>query len=287
MSEWNGFLQEKFHITFNLSAVFIDSWSQQSWNANDQDQQIAFQRETEKLWKFANGNEEFLFRTVDDVLAENQALKAEVKWLNDAITQNISNIMEHLQEHSEQLEDLSGEVQSNSDHMEDINDQLAHMRTAPIGKTAISISTSTILTQIMKGTILAWSPYPDKDTPNPASVPRGWVLCDGSEITEGDWKGQKTPDLNKSKRFLRGGHVGDALTLEEDCVNADQLTYEDRFYYPGTTSCPSGSSLWVSRRVCNEDCENDVVCKRTVHLGGSSSETKPKNMNVVFIMKVF
>ena len=139
MSEWNGFLQEKFHITFNLSAVFIDSWSQQSWNANDQDQQVAFQRETEKLWKFADGNEEFLFRTVDDVLAENQALKAEVKWLNDVITQNISNIMEHLQEHSDQLQDLSGEVQSNSDQIEDIDDQLAHMRIAPIGKTMVII----------------------------------------------------------------------------------------------------------------------------------------------------
>ena len=138
MSEWNGFLQEKFHITFNLSAVFIDSWSQQSWNANDQDQQIAFQRETEKLWKFADGNEEFLFRTVDDVLAENQALKAEVKWLNDVITQNISKIMN-------QLEDISGEVQSNSDHMEDIDDQLAHMRTAPIGKSELLIRIRTNL----------------------------------------------------------------------------------------------------------------------------------------------
>ena len=155
MSEWNGFLQEKFHITFNLSAVFIDSWSQQSWNANDQDQQIAFQRETEKLWQFADGNEEFLFRTVDDVLAENQALKAEVKWLNDVITQNISKIMN-------QLEDISGEVQSNSDQIENIDDQLAHMRTAPIGKATIIKQKKDHFNDnqyslIMTGTILAWS----------------------------------------------------------------------------------------------------------------------------------
>ena len=139
----------------------------------------------------------------------------------------------------------------------------------------------------MSGAILAWSPYPDIDTPNPATVPRGWVLCDGSEITEGDWKGRRTPDLNKSKRFLRGGHVGDALTMEEDSVNAEKLTYEDRFYNPDTGSCPSGTTHWVNRRVCNKGCDDDAVCKRTVHLKGSSSETKPKNMNVVFIMKVF
>ena len=138
----------------------------------------------------------------------------------------------------------------------------------------------------MTGTILAWSPYPDKDTPNPASVPRGWVLCDGSEITEGDWKGRRTPDLNKSKRFLRGGHVGDALTLEEDSVNGERLTYEDNFL-GYDYSCPSGTTQSSKRQVCNEDCGDDAVCKRTEHLKGSSSETKPKNMNVVFIMKVF
>ena len=138
----------------------------------------------------------------------------------------------------------------------------------------------------MIGTILPWSPYPDKDTPNPATVPRGWVLCDGSEITEGDWIGRRTPDLNKSKRFLRGGHVGDALTLEEDSLNS-RHTYKD-FYHnvDGYGSCASGEHEVTRRKACTNHCGYDAICERTIALEGTSGETKPKNMNVVFIMKV-
>ena len=32
------------------------------------------------------------------------------------------------------------------------------------------------------------------------------------------WAGQKTPDLNNEKRFLRGGSDQEVLTLEEDMV---------------------------------------------------------------------
>ena len=53
---------------------------------NDNDQQVAFKRETEKLWQYSQANDLFTFRTVGDVLQENQELKAEIKWLNDGIS---------------------------------------------------------------------------------------------------------------------------------------------------------------------------------------------------------
>ena len=55
MKSWNELLAQKFHISQTVEGVFIDSWSQQPWNINDEDQQTAFKRETEKLWKFAYG----------------------------------------------------------------------------------------------------------------------------------------------------------------------------------------------------------------------------------------
>ena len=51
-----------------------------------------FQSETTKLWNFAERNDLFTFRTVGDVLEENQELKSEIKWLNDIITNNITKL---------------------------------------------------------------------------------------------------------------------------------------------------------------------------------------------------
>ena len=226
MEEWNNLLHDKFHIEIELEGVFIDSWSQQPWNKPDADQQAAFQRETERLWNFASNNDLFTFRTVGDVLDENQKLKDEVKWLNDVITNNISQIMNTLGEHAADISELETE-------MDDLTNSLSGL---PLG------------------TILSWTPYPDRDTQHPVEIPPEWVLCDGAEITEGIWAGHTTPNLNGEKRFLRGGAVADALNME-----------------PGTCA----------------DCGDDYYYERTVNIDGSEgTETKQINMNVVFIIKI-
>ena len=43
MKVWNNEFKEKFDTEHDLDFVFIDSWSQQSFNMNDQDQQEAFE----------------------------------------------------------------------------------------------------------------------------------------------------------------------------------------------------------------------------------------------------
>ena len=43
LSEWNQQFKEKLHLEHDLDGVFIDSYSQQPWNLNDQLQQEAFQ----------------------------------------------------------------------------------------------------------------------------------------------------------------------------------------------------------------------------------------------------
>ena len=44
---------------------------------------------------------------------------------------------------------------------------------------------------------MAWVPLGEDSEP-----PEDWVICDGSEIKEGDWTGKKTPDLRNT--FLIG-----------------------------------------------------------------------------------
>ena len=112
------------------------------------------------------------------------------------------------------------------------------------------------------------------------------MLCDGSEITEGVWAGHTTPDINVSRRFLRGGDVADALTTESDSVNTEGLTVADNMYYEG--GCQGGSSqIGRSGAGTCRDCSDDYYCqfRRSIE-GSSATETKPINMNVVFIIKI-
>ena len=146
------------------------------------------------------------------------------------------------------------------------------------------------------GTILAWTPYPDKNTPNPVTLPEGWVECDGRDITEGIWTGHATPDLNKSQRFLRGGIVGNALELEEDTTavhdlkTSHSLTFTD-IYYAGDHTCSTYYDHGIHDKK-NSDHESDNRCLRTdgvqgsIQINGGSTETRPKNMKIVWVMKI-
>lgn len=336
MKEWNELLTEKFHIDAELEGVFIDSWSQQPWNIDDEQQQAVFQTETTKLWNFAERNDLFTFRTVGDVLEENQELKAEVKWLNDIITNNISKLGERIAANSleitknsneiviksEQIEQNSGIIERNSENLqthsaaigshsesiaknsEDIvknyesilgntNDIAVH--SSNIAKNSgditsnsnkIEIMNNEILNYLPLGSIIPWTPYPDPNTDSPASIPSSWQLCDGSVINEGIWAGHKTPDINNSKRFLRGSIVADALVTEEDSVNTDGLSVKDWTFHTHT-GCPDGSHyLWSSGPGTCSSCSSDYYCEFIRDVEGSSSETRPKNMNVVYIIKI-
>ena len=137
------------------------------------------------------------------------------------------------------------------------------------------------------GSIIAWTPMPDADTLNPTSLPEGWVLCDGSVIEGGIWDGRTTPNLNGEKRFLRGGEAEEVLTLEDEKTN-----YRDIFFLPHGNgdegnehlfhcSDYAAKTLYELQVYSNDDRKDDFLCQ---HWGGD--ETRPKNMNVLWIMKV-
>ena len=106
-----------------LPGAFIDSFSQQPWNLEDNDQQTAFKRETQKLFEFANTNEVFMFRTVEDVLKENQKLKADVKCLNDELSQDIEDLKHKTQDLITKTEDLSNEAKYLKNKSEDLGNK--------------------------------------------------------------------------------------------------------------------------------------------------------------------
>ena len=147
---------------------------------------------------------------------------------------------------------------------------------------------------------MAWTPKPDKNNQDPVPLPNCFEYCNGSPITEGIWKGHATPDLNNAKRFLRGGIVADALNMEEDSMQSH--THSHTLNDPGHTH-DYKDKYTCKRNYVNHDnvhyisnCEMDRVTEKnttgiTMSINGvsdarASSETKPKNMNVVYIMKV-
>ena len=111
------------------------------------------------------------------------------------------------------------------------------------------------------------------------------------------WNAYYRP-INSAKRFLRGGLEKDVLNLEEDSIEQQNWSFQgstsikDQFFWTG--GCPSDSSYIgpTPSGTCGH-CASDQFCQKTSHIAisdevtvGTGGETKPKNMNVVFIMKI-
>merc|ERR1712072_644379 len=129
-------------------------------------------------------------------------------------------------------------------------------------------------------------------------LPPGWQRCDGSTIEHpSPWAGRLTPDLNNQKRFLRGGHDGEQLTLEEDQVEdhehhivltdpGHQHGYVDR-WNDGPPGQGSGSvdDLYdrynAPHSVTTSSMKTNISAEVTgVRTGRRGTETRPRNMNV-------
>jgi len=184
-------IHEHFGVNRSFTYVFTDSWSQTpgppGFNTEDPLQQTHWVEETDILWDITvNREEDFDFMTIEDILEENARQRAEIKWLNDVITNDIS--------------DLKKRVGKNENDIEESRDEMDHLTVAPVG------------------TITAWVTKPSRDSDYTSSLPEGWMRCNGDTITSGIWKGKLLPNLNGENRFLRGGYDGDVLTMQDDMV---------------------------------------------------------------------
>ncbi len=102
----NEILEEKFQIGKNLTFTFIDSYAKKPSNLDDILQQAAFERETTILWKAATSSEEFVFKSIEDILEENKDLKVEVDYYKGVLEDNITDIFEYLKVQNEDITDL-------------------------------------------------------------------------------------------------------------------------------------------------------------------------------------
>ena len=117
--------KDKLHVDKNLTCVFTDSWSQTGHNVEDPLQQEHWVKETGILWDFTTSREDtFGFMTIDDILEENARLKEENKWLNDIITNNITQLTEMIQNNAEKINTNEGNIRHNTETIQDNADNL-------------------------------------------------------------------------------------------------------------------------------------------------------------------
>jgi len=157
------------------------------------------------------------------------------------------------------------------------------------------------------GTISAWSPK-NNLTSDLHSLPEGWLPCDGTVITRGPWAGGRTPDINNEGFFLRGSSEEAVLETEnhqlEDHEHSDPgHTHSNRPHTHDYTidinlpssngALQSGTGYYAYSKHETRTSQNSTISidSSLSNLGGvesaynSGSETRPKNMHVVYIMK--
>jgi len=314
----NTEIQKNFvHVTQNFSCVFIDSWARKGRHVNDTDEQEAFQRETQKLWDLTKQFGPFEFKSLEDVLADLYQCREERDCLDGVIAGDLKTMKDdvtalwtHVNEDENTLEAHALRM----DSIEDTNtiqegrmDGIAKNNTNQDGLIAGLRTDVEGLTMAPIGTIVAWSPKPNKDfTGDQEDLPDGWVKCDGKPIPEGIWKGKVTPDLNSDGHFLRGAaHYGDVLEEQAGQVEkhihgytehahthtydtAHSHTYEehahthsyiDRVYkgdYPNSCSLyphDHDGGPWTSyaSEAIKSGGDDDYICKATFTTGSAGS----------------
>ena len=268
----NSQICDKLHeCNKNFTFVFADS----HFDRSDPQQQARWQEETTILWEATTSRgESFSFMTINNILEENTRVKRENQRLTNVIDSSIAQLSANNAELNTEMKQLRQEV----DHMHHL---------LPVGS------------------IIAWVSRPSDNTDRhlAASIPRGWVRCSGTLITEGKWKGYYTPDLNNAKKFLRGGPDHSERQMEDWAMvdhhhnayaDPHTHTYADKHLNThdrnkATLLC--GGSYWGT----SDEMKTTRATTVGVHVQGvknlasknRNKETRPTNMKVICIMRVF
>merc|ERR1719507_2984937 len=243
------------------------------------------------------------------------------------LTEMIQRNAEKINANEGQIQDNVGNIQDNADNLGivdlkvnsnsgdivstnrriDENKAYIEQNTANIDENEIKIDENADIINKLHlapiGTISAWVTKPTKETVEDEMVnlPEGWVRCDGSTIPEPSvWAGQLTPNLNGEKRFLRGASDSEVLTMEEDQmqdhkhqVSDPGHTHDYNDKYTNNVDGPKpgpedGEGIFGYDHDSTSDSSQTGITVDGVSSGyRSGSETRPKNMNVIYIMRVW
>eukprot|EP00088_Acartia_fossae_P031281 TRINITY_DN32194_c0_g1_i2.p1 TRINITY_DN32194_c0_g1~~TRINITY_DN32194_c0_g1_i2.p1 ORF type:complete len:295 (-),score=49.49 TRINITY_DN32194_c0_g1_i2:160-1044(-) len=237
---------------------------------------------------------------LEEVTKDLGLVTSDVKVNHDAISSNEVEISK-----------VSSDVKHVHSDVTALDHKLTDVKATDIGglRSDFSAAKLELLKQLMPvGSIIAWvGPIISK-----GDLPGGWQLCDGSSI---DGTPYYTPELNKSGRFLRGttAQMSD-WTYQEDMLRKHKHGIND----PGHSHVDGGHTHGYHDELVNYNQEWDA---RIFHRGKwakyynyhktsevshaniqtsksgievldaiasfAGEETRPKNMAVIWIMRVY
>ena len=224
----------------------------------------------------ANHNAKEIVIVAEAISLVNTSLKEDVSFISSQFYKENGTTHQLIEDNRREITDNQREIEENQREIEK-----NQMDAAPIG------------------TIVAWinKVDPDQKTGNIA-LPNGWMKCDGSNIPpdHGVWSGLYVPDLNGEKRFLRGGDDRDVLKKEDHSIQEHTHLVEDPGHYHVTTAAydgsghkydgnGSGGSIGNTGRTSSTKTTNIKV--NGIKDGNEGIETKPVNMNVIWIIKLY
>ncbi len=135
------------------------------------------------------------------------------------------------------------------------------------------------------GTILPWH----QNILN-TSLKEQWALCNGQKVNDSTspLNGQILPDLNGKRLFLRGGNSSGKVEQEDWkglIIASQQGNYQHtQMGVPKTGDWSKG--LFGGYWKCDLDKNNQNIANRLMFKFGKNGEVRPKNMSVVFIIKI-
>jgi len=221
------------------------------------------------------------------------------------------------------LQKLNGKDSALEQEIDDLSTELHEADNEIKGNIDIITNQINEIQEMPLGSIISWVFKPDKESEHTEALPAGWVRCNGDIIpSPSPWAGSKTPNLNGERRFLRGGSDDQALVIEDDTL--EDHTHIDPGH---THTDSGHSHSYIDKYRCHEkdpnnycdddgnwggsdspdthgdrfDGSHDAVTANGIssiqssasNIAGvaesyrTSTETKPRNMNVVWIMRVW
>lgn len=148
------------------------------------------------------------------------------------------------------------------------------------------------------GSIVAW--YPLQGAP---PLAEGWVRCDGQTLTDTEVPSslRNVPDLNNAKLFLRGESGSTPGTIQQDQI-ITHVHGDFHSHFGGSNALSVGETSSFSYKECSGTGFGSTLFSGSTATGlaqiGAPStaqfydpvrhgdETRPKNMSVVWIMRV-
>merc|ERR1712227_20663 len=232
--------------------------------------------------------------------------------LSSSMTINENNIQKNVEEISgvkDNLLDLTSNLLTLSQRVDDVslavteNDQEIAINAQKIQENTDSITETGSIVSAMAdlpiGTIISWVSKVDNSGGESSDLPEGWLRCDGSIIPAPSiWEGKLVPDLNNEMRFLRGAPDSSILTMESDQLEEHKHEVNDPGHthpYKDSTADKDSQCLSIGFGCAHDNQSHDRSTSSTstgitvngVEDGQSGSETRPKNMHVTFIMRIF